>query len=125
MTFAEAQRGIYIDFECLKGRPPKPPHPSLLGVLVGSEGQSFGQIITDERLAVAKLANKRWRIATATAAAAADALIDQAKEGQRRIVGWSFFDRDRLLEARPNLRADINALYVYALQVARPWRQAI
>ena len=125
MTFAEARRAIYIDFECLKGRPPKPPHPALLGVLVGSEGESFGQIITDERLAVAKLANKRWRIVTATAAAAADALIDQAKDGQRRIVGWSFFDRDRLVEARPNLRADINALYVNALQVARPWRQAI
>lgn len=121
MTFAEAQRAIYIDFECLKGRPPKPPHPALLGVLVGSEGESFGQIITDERLAPAKVASKRCRIATAPAAV--DALVRQAKAGNRKLAGWSFFDRDRLIDACPDLEADIKALYVNALHVARPWRQ--
>jgi hypothetical protein len=47
----------------------------------------------------------------------------QAQE--RRIVGWSFFDRDRLIDACPDRKADINALYVNALHVARRWRQAI
>lgn len=123
MTFTEARRAIYIDFECLKGRPPRPPHPALLGVLRGSEEESFEQIITDERLAPAKVANKRTRVATLSATV--DALIAEAKEGQRRIVGWSFFDRDRLIEARPDRAGDINALYVNALHVARPWRQVI
>ncbi len=123
LTFAEAQGALYIDFECLKGRPPKPPQPALLGVLVGSQGESFEQIITDERLAPAKAANKRCRIATAPAAVGA--LVAEAKEGKRRIVGWSFFDRDRLIEACPDRKADIHALYANALHVARPWRQAI
>ncbi len=112
---------MYIDFECLKGRPPKPPRPALLGVLDGAEGESFEQIITDVRLSPAKVANKRCRIATAEAAA--DALVDKAKGEKRRIIGWSFFDRDRLIEACPDRRADINALYVNALHVARPWRK--
>lgn len=127
MTFAEAQRAIYIDFECIimgKGRAPKPPHPALLGVLVGSEEvEQFGQIIVDERLAPAKVANKRCRVAAAQAAAGT--LVAEAKAGKRKIVGWSFFDRDRLIDACPDRKADINALYVNALHVARPWRQAI
>lgn len=123
LTFAEAQRAIYIDFECLKGRPPKPPHPALLGVLVGSDAESFGQFIIDERLAPCKVANKRCRVQTAPAAV--DTLVDEATKGKRRIVGWSFFDRERLIEACPGRKADINALYVNALHVARPWRQAI
>jgi hypothetical protein len=121
MTLAEAQRAIYLDFECLKARPPKPPHPALLGVLVGSEGEQFGQIITDERLAPAKVANKRCRFVPAPDAA--EALVAEAKAGKRTIVGWSFFDRDRLTDACPSRKADINALYVNALQVARSWRQ--
>ena len=121
MTSAEARRAIYIDFECLKARPPKPPHPALLGVLVGSEGEQFGQIITDERLAPAKVANTRCRVVPAPDAA--EALVAEAKAGKRKIVGWSFFDRDRLTDACPGRKADINALYLNALQVARPWRQ--
>ena len=117
MTFAEAQRAIYIDFECVKEK------PALLGVLVGSDGEQLGQIITDERLAPAKVANKRCRVAPASAAAGT--LVAEAKAGKRNIVGWSFFDRDRLIDACPDRKADINALYVNALQVARPWRQTI
>jgi hypothetical protein len=117
MTFAEAQRAIYIDFECVKEK------PALLGVLVGSDGEQLGQIITDERLAPAKAANKRCRVAPAPAAAGT--LVAEAKAGERNIVGWSFFDRDRLIDACPDRKADINALYVNALQVARPWRQTI
>jgi hypothetical protein len=123
MTFADAKRAVYIDFECLKARRPKPPHPTLLGVLVSSEGESFEQIITDERLAPAKVANKRCRFATAPAAVGA--MVAEAKEEKRRIVGWSFFDRDRLIEACPDRTVDINALYVNALHLARPWRQSI
>jgi hypothetical protein len=123
MTFAEAQRAIYVDFECLKATAAKPPHPALLGVLVGSGGEEFGQIITDERLAPAKVANKNCRVGSASTAAAA--LVAQAKAGNRKIVGWSFFDRDRLIEACPDRKADINLLYVNALHVARPWRKTI
>jgi hypothetical protein len=123
MTFADAQRAVYIDFECLKGQPPKPPHPALLGVLVGSEGESFEQTITDARLSPAKVANKRCRVATASDAVRS--LLSQAKEEKRRIVGWSLFDRDRLIDACPDRKDDINAVYMNALKLARPWRQAI
>ena len=50
MTFGEAQDAIYVDFECLAT---KPPHPALLGALVGSRDEHLEQIITDDRLAPA------------------------------------------------------------------------
>jgi hypothetical protein len=117
MTSADAQRAIYVDFECLKER------PALLGVLVGAEGEQLGQIIVDERLAPAKVANKRCRVAAT--ADAVGALVAEASHTDRRIVGWSFFDRDRLIDARPDLKAEIHVLYVNALHVARPWRKTI
>ena len=104
MTFADAQRAIYIDFECLKER------PALLGVLVGAEAEQLGQIITDERLAPAKAANKRCRVAAAPDAVGA--LVAEARHTKRLLVGWSYFDRDRLMDARPDMKADIAALYV-------------
>jgi hypothetical protein len=36
MTHIDAQRAIYIDFECLQRQPPQKPHPALLGVLIGA-----------------------------------------------------------------------------------------
>ncbi len=117
MTFAEAQDAIYVDFECLAT---KPPHPALLGVLVGFRDEHFEQIITDDRLAPARVASTTLQVATAFVAAGE--VVDRANAENRRIVGWSLFDRDRLIEASPALKADINARYVNALQIARPWR---
>jgi hypothetical protein len=117
MTFAEAQRAIYIDFECLKQQ------PALLGVLVGSEGEQLGQVITDERLAPAVVANKRCRVATL--AVTVGTLVAQATKDDRKLAGWSYFDRNRLIDARPDLKPQITALYVNALHVARPWRKTI
>jgi hypothetical protein len=117
MTFAEAQRAIYIGFECVKRA------PALLGVLRGADGEDPAQIITDDRLAPASVANRRCKVAAAPVAAGA--LIAQTKAEARAIVGWSFFDRDRLIEARPDREVDINTHYVNALQIARPWRKTI
>ena len=117
MTFAEAQDAIYVDFECLAT---KPPHPALLGVLVGSRDEHFEQIITDDRLAPARVASRRLRVATGSTAARE--VVDRASAENRRIVGWSLFDRDRLIDVCPALTADIKDRYVNALEIARPWR---
>ena len=46
---------IFIDFECLMG---KPPHPALLGVLIGSDGEDLEQLIIDPELTPARVANR-------------------------------------------------------------------
>ncbi len=105
MTHANAQCAIYIDFECLAT---KPPHPALLGVLVGAGAEEFEQVITDERLAPARVAaRKTSRIATA--ADAVGEVVARAKAENRMLVGWSLFDRDRLVQARPDLEGEIKA----------------
>ena len=120
MTSAESQDAIYIDFECLATQP---PHPALLGVLAGSRDEHFEQIITDDRLAPARVASKRLRVAAASTAARE--VVHRANAENRHIVGWSLFDRDRLIEASRALKADINARYVNALDIARPWRSKL
>ena len=120
MTFTEAQRAIYVDFECLGT---KPPHLALLGMLVGSGDQQFEQIIIDERLAPARVASHRTRVAPAPVAAGE--LVARANAEDRSIVGWSLFDRDRLIEARSDLKGEITARYVNALQIARPWGRSL
>lgn len=117
---AQAARALYVDFECLATRP---PHPALLGILTAGDVPHFEQIITDERLAPANLASRSSRV-TATPAAVGE-LLDRAITESRLIVGWSYFDRDRLREARPDLANSIAERYVNALGLARPWRRAI
>jgi hypothetical protein len=46
LAVADAERALFIDFECLERRPPKSPLPALLGVLVGSDGEELEQLIT-------------------------------------------------------------------------------
>jgi hypothetical protein len=121
LTHAQAKRAIYVDFECLKTAP---PHPALLGVLVDGSSDDVDQLIVDGRLAPARVA-KRERTAVVDATAAVDAIVSLARSDDRRIVGWSFFDRDRMIEIRPDLKRDIAALYANALQIARPWRNAV
>jgi len=41
------------------------------------------------------------------------------------LVGWSLFDRDRLVQARPDLEGEIKARYLNALKSAKPWRQKL
>src|SRR3954454_15029329 len=124
MTLAEAHRAIYIDFECLIGKGPVPPKPALLGVVVGDgDTPTLEQVILDERLAPAKVARKTNRV-SAPPTAVENLLARAAAEG-RTIVGWSLFDRDRLKDALPDRAKEIDARYVNALKIARPWRAAI
>ena len=124
MTHADAQRSIYIDFECLKGGKGQKPHPALLGVLIGQDEDRLEQLIVDERLQPAHVA-RRERTRFVPLSDAVETLVRTAISSGTRIVGWSFFDRDRMIDARPDLEADINACYVNAIQIARPWRQRL
>src|SRR4051794_30904000 len=124
MTLAEAHRAIYIDFECLIGKGPVPPKPALLGVVVGDgDTPSLEQVILDERLAPAKVARKTNRVALPSTEV--ENLLARAAAEGRTIVGWSLFDRDRLKDALPDRAKEIDARYVNALKIARPWRAAI
>jgi hypothetical protein len=114
-------RAIYIDIESLRT---KPPHCALIGVLTGMEGENLEQLIVDPRLAPAAAA-KRDRLRVANWPDAVDEIVTLAAADDRRIVGWSNFDRDRMAEARPELRDEIHARYVNALKIARPWRQNV
>ena len=120
ITFTEAKRAIYIDFECLAT---KPPQPALLGVLIGSSHEDFEQLIIDPRLAPAVVANKRLRVVDASATVRA--IVHRAEKEHRTIVGWSFFDRNVAKATAPDCAASLDGLYRNAIQVTRPWRQAV
>ena len=124
LTYAEAERAIYIDFEQPKGSVANPGRPALLGILVGAAGEDLEQLIVDERLASAVTANRR-RCRVATLDAAVAELMDRATAEKRRIVGWSNFDRDRLVEACPGRAAEINERCINPLSTARQWARAI
>jgi hypothetical protein len=51
--------------------------------------------------------------------------LNRAAEDDRRIVGWSLFDCDRLIDALPERAAEVGARYVNALSIARPWRRTV
>jgi hypothetical protein len=118
---ALARRAIYIDIESLKTTPPQ---IAILGVLSGTDGEGLEQLIVDPRLAPARVA-KRDRLRVATWPDAVQEIVTRAAAADRRIVGWSNFDRDRMAEARPDLRGEIDSRYVNALKIARPWRQKV
>lgn len=63
-----------------------------IGVLVGSDGEQLEQVITDEGLAPARVA-RRDRTSVASAPDAIGTLVAMAITEDRRIVGWSYFDR--------------------------------
>jgi hypothetical protein len=94
MTHIDAQRAIYIDFECLQRQPPQKPHPALLGVLIGAADEDFEQLITDDRLAPARIANReRTRIVLkATREREAWRAYERTRfcvdDGKRRICSW-------------------------------------
>jgi hypothetical protein len=115
---------IFIDFECLKGTRGEAPQPMLLGVLVGDDDEHLQQLIVDERLEPARVA-RRDRTIYVPIAEAVGTLVAMAVAEDTRIVGWSFFDRDRLVDARPDLASEITERYVNALLIAKPWRQKI
>jgi hypothetical protein len=114
-------RAIYIDIESLKT---DPPHCALVGVLTGTGGEELEQLIVDPRLAPARVA-KRDRLRVAIWPGAVEEIVTRAVSDDRRIVGWSNFDRDRMAEARSDLRGEIHARYVNALEIARPWRRTV
>jgi hypothetical protein len=120
ISFTKARRAIYIDFESLAT---KPPHPVLLGVVVGDDAEHVEQIVTDPRLAPARVARSACR-AQPLVDAVGD-LVARARREERLLVGWSLFDRDRLIDARPDLATEVKALYRNALKTARPWRKTV
>ena len=124
LTIHQAGQAIYIDFECLKGSKGRPPHAALLGVLIGGEGDEFEQLVLDPRLAPA-VSGSRRRVRLVDPHDAVEQLVRMAAASDRSIVGWSYFDRDRLCEIRPDLETEIHARYVNALHIARPWAKAI
>src|SRR5688572_8226663 len=124
MTHADAKQAIYIDFECLKGGKSQKPHPALLGVLIGEDEHRLEQLIVDGRLKPAHVA-RRDRTRFVPLADAVETVVRMAASTGTKIIGWSFFDRDRMIDARPGLEAEITACYVNAIQIARPWRQKI
>jgi hypothetical protein len=117
----DIRRAIYIDIESLKT---DPPHCALAGVLTGTGGEALEQLIVDPRLAPARVA-KRDRLRVAVWPDAVEEIVTRAVSDDRRIVGWSNFDRDRMTEARADLRGEIYARYVNALEIARPWRRTV
>lgn len=121
LTTIDAARAIFIDFETVKT---DPPQPALLGVLIGSGGEALEQVILDPRLAPARRA-KPLRTRAATAGDAVDTVLNLARVEDVPIVGWSNFDRDRLIDARPDLASEIRDRYVNALPIARRWRQKV
>jgi hypothetical protein len=118
MTPQEAERAIYIDFECLAA---EPPHPALLGIL--DPGDVFEQLIVDPRLAPARVASRNVRVLDACKAI--EQLVRRPEDQDRLLVGWSFFDRNVAIRIAPHLETVLRARYQNAIQTARPWRQAI
>lgn len=118
ITPQQAERAIYIDFECLAT---DPPHPALLGIL--GSGDDFEQLIVDERLAPARVASRNVRVLDARTAI--EELVRRAAGADRLVVGWSFFDRHVAIRIAPHLANALHARYRNAIQTARPWRQAI
>ena len=123
LTYPEAQRAIYVDFEQPKGSPANPSRPALLGVLIGARGEDFEQLIIDDRLAPAVVANHRCRVEVLPNAVAD--LLERAIVENRAIVGWSNFDRDRMIAALPHREGEIKKQYVNPLSMARQWARSI
>ena len=117
----DIDRAIYIDIESLRT---DPPHCALIGVLTGPDGEDLEQLIVDPRLAPARVA-KRECLRVANWPDAVGEIVTRAASDDRRLAGWSNFDRDRMTEARPDLRGEIQARYINALELARPWRQKV
>jgi hypothetical protein len=45
-----------------------------------------------------------------------DAIVSRAVADDRRIVGWSNFDRDRLIQARPDLTRELVIAFAIAVE---------
>jgi hypothetical protein len=120
-TSTEARRAIYIDVESLKT---DPPHIAILGMLTGSGGAGLAQLIVDPRLAPARVA-KRDRLRAVELTEAVRELVQTAADEDRRIIGWSNFDRDRLIDVCPHLAGAVRGRYVNALEIGRRWRSKV
>jgi hypothetical protein len=114
---------IFIDFECLKT---KPPTPVLLGMLSDVWGiQQFEQLVLDDTLNSAAGAAPHVRVADVQETA--ELLAAEADARDCPLVGWSLFDRDMLLSSpiREPLKEVVRRRYVNALERARPWKTKI
>jgi hypothetical protein len=113
---------MYIDFECRQKQ-----RPTLLGVLGGANSaqEGFEQWILDSALASAKVASPAAKVDELTNVA--KRLTDEADRHHRSIIGWSLFDRDRIVDD-PKVSSDAKAIiidrYTNAITVAKQWRHA-
>ena len=114
---------IYLDFECLKT---KPPTPMLLGLLADVAGRRrIQQLIVSA--ALARVPAGRRRVRHAAMEAAVRVLVEQAEGCDCPIVGWSTFDRDVIARADipVSLKTAVARRYVNALDEARPWKTLV
>jgi hypothetical protein len=110
---------IYIDFECLKT---KPSTPVLLGVLKDMGGEQwFEQVVLDHALASAAHAS---HLRVSTFQGAIETLAADAEVLDCGIVGWSYFDRDVILDSDVPAAAKeiVGRRYKNALETAKPWK---
>jgi hypothetical protein len=109
---------IYIDFECRKNRP-----PTLLGI---RQDHQLVQWILEPALFGAAVAREGLRCGEFSAVA--DALATDAESRDCRIVGWSFFDRDCIVncpDVFDRTKEIVTRRYVNAIEVAEPWRKRL
>jgi hypothetical protein len=115
LTFVEASRALYLDFEGNIGKP-----PVLIGVLrrAGRGDEPFvQQDIVDECF-------RGMGLLTMSLQEAVAKVVVRAEHGDRRIVSWSQHDLDviRALSATdPGLVERFEARYANALSVAKRW----
>jgi hypothetical protein len=114
---------VYIDFECLKT---KPPTPMLLGVLSDVDRrQEVRQFVVSE--SVKKVPSRSRDVSYTTLEEAIRAVVETAESNNCPIVGWSLFDRDVILRADiPDpLKTAVTRHHVNALAIARPWKTKV
>src|SRR4051812_4184354 len=113
---------MYIDFECRQKQ-----LPTLLGMLGAGDAtpEAFEQWILDPALASARVARKGTRVDQL--ANVAERLADEAERHDQQMVGWSFFDRNRLVQhpgVSPKAVRVVTERYANAIPVAKEWRRA-
>lgn len=114
---------VYIDFECLKT---KPPAPMLLGILSDVGGRrSLVQIVVSASLK--RIRARPPKVQHATLEDAVRTVVDIAESADCPIVGWSLFDHDVILRADVSaaLKAVVHRRYVNGLGTARPWKTKV
>ncbi len=123
MTFDDAQRAAYIDFESLRTGSAA---PTLLGILEWTgAAPTFEQHVLDPVLATAAVARRCCRVTSVHDAIAR--LVEVANSNDTAIVGWGPFERDVIDASNlPSpLKAAFRDRYVSGRALATRWKNTI